>query len=152
MKKIGVICFALTVCTTVLAQNSGITLAKVKQYITKGNNITACHFPQLWKAPSPQARLAILQQWEATSDKTNLVELYQSLYYPLLVDSFGEKEANAIFYGEQSLEPYLAKLSAKEKNKLTATSKRACKKQMSEIKRLITRYPSTPYVESINSK
>ncbi len=117
-----------------------ITSTQVENYIVKGNNITQCYFPDIWSAKSLQERANIVQSWENNPDKKHLAWVYRSLYYPLLADSFGEKNAEAIMVGQLDLGKYVEKVPTKERNKTTVKTDKDCKVLWEEVKRLMATY------------
>ncbi|MGX3066022.1 hypothetical protein [Ursidibacter arcticus] len=147
MKKFGIILLLELLFTTAVAKEHSISMDKVRNYIVKSNNITMCYFPDIWFAKSAEERQQVLERWQSNATEKHLLSVYQSLHYPLLVDSFGVENANAIFENQNDLAPYLNKLSQKEKNRVTAKTEQDCKKLWKEVERLIISYPSMPFAE-----
>ncbi|OOF40851.1 hypothetical protein BKK47_02795 [Rodentibacter mrazii] len=138
MKRIlTALLFSLLGCSVADAE---ITEKQTANYIIKGNNITMCYFPEIWSASSQEERTKILQNWVDDPDKSHLALIYDSLYYPLLVDSFGEENAERVMKRELDLSPYLAKISTEKKNKTTVKTNKDCQALWEEVKHLITTY------------
>ncbi|KAE9539228.1 hypothetical protein HT665_01450 [Ursidibacter maritimus] len=147
MKKLGIVLLFGTLFTTAVAKEHSISMDKVRNYIIKSNNIAMCYFPDIWFAKSEEERQQILERWQSNDAEKHLLSVYQSLHYPLLIDSFGMENASAIFENQKDLTPYLNKLSQKEKNRVTVKTEKDCKKLWKEVERLIISYPTMPFAE-----
>ncbi|WP_439242483.1 hypothetical protein [Lonepinella sp. BR2474] len=149
MKKLTLL-LSLFIALSTHANLGDITKKQLKNYIVKGNNMTACLFPDLWYVNSDKERNAVLQSWKDDPNKQSLYIVYSSMFYPLLVDSFGMENATTIFYGEDVIEYYLEQenISQKDRNKITVKTEEDCKKIKLEFERLFEKYPKQPYAES----
>ncbi|MDH2927892.1 hypothetical protein [Lonepinella koalarum] len=149
MKKLSLL-LSLFIALPSVANLGDITKKQLNDYVVKGNNITACFFPDLWHASSLDERNNILESWRNDTEKNGLFKYYQSLYYPLLADSFGEENATTIFYGDDVVEYYLdlKNINDTERNKITVHGDKDCQLLEKELERLFSTYPITPYTQA----
>ncbi|WP_439327588.1 hypothetical protein [Lonepinella sp. BR2357] len=148
MKKL-ILLLSLLITFSSQANLGDITKKQLKDYVVKGNNMTACFFPDVWYVNSAKERKAVLQRWRNDPNQEYLFTLYYAMQYPLLADSFGLENATTIYYGDDVVTYLLDQenISQKERDKITVKTKADCKKLKPEFERLFKEYPKQPYAQ-----